>query len=233
MSESESEAAVLDVGPWLRASAWLLGGMLVASGAAWLFLPADAQLPVHWGLDGRPDRFASKRLALLLMPGMTAVTAAIMAAVPYLEPRRSNLARSGMFYGRLWVGSLLLLAVCHAAILGSALGVALEVTRIVAAATGLFLASVGDAFGKSRPNFSAGIRTPWSLSSDLAWEMCHRWTGRALVASGLASAGVALASPNAGILLLLVGTFGSIAVGIGISYVYWKRDPARRERGVP
>lgn len=229
MIERDEEAPALDVRPGLRASAWFLGGMALASAAAWLELPGDAQVPVHWGLDGRPDRFASKAQALLLMPALVVVTAAIMAGAPFLEPRRANLARSGKLYARIWVGSLVIMALSHAVILATAVGAALDVNRIVTLGVALLIAAIGDALAKSRSNFMAGLKTPWTLSSDLAWEMAHRWTGRLLVASGLASALASLAGPAAlGVALLILGTFGSFGVGIALSYVYWKRDPERR-----
>jgi len=121
------------------------------------------------------------------------------------------------------------LGVAHGAILAAGLGLAVPVERIVTPAVALLIAAVGDVMSKSRSNFVAGIRTPWTLSSDLVWEKTHRWTGRLLVAAGL---GAVLASllgpPGAGMAVLLVGTFGAFLAGIGLSYLFWRRDPERR-----
>jgi uncharacterized membrane protein len=224
--------AGLDVRPGLRWSAWILAGMCAASAAAWIALPGDPQLAVHWGIDGRPDRFASKGMALLLLPGTVIFTTLVFAVAPFLDPRRANLASSRPFYERVWIGSMLLLALTHALLIAAAFGLALPIVRVVTAATGLFIAAFGDVLAKSRSNFVAGIRTPWTLSSDTSWEKTHRWTGRLFVATGL---GAALASlllpPPAGLLLLMVGLLGSCLAGFVISYVFWRRDPERKPQG--
>lgn len=157
----------------------------------------------------------------------------ILAVAPFMDPRRENLARSRAFYQRAWIGSMLLVALTHALLIAAAFGLALPIERIVPAATGLFIAAFGDVIGKSRSNFVAGIRTPWTLSSDTSWEKTHRWTGRLFVATGL---GTVLASlllpPAASILLVVVGMMGSILAAGVISYVVWRRDPERRPQGV-
>jgi uncharacterized membrane protein len=223
----ETRDEVLDVGPALRTSGWILGAMLAASAAAWLVLPEGVRVAVHWGVDGSPDRFAPKAVALLALPASGVLTVAIMAVAPFLDPRRGNLARSRVLYQRAWIGSLLVLALAHLAILAVAFDRSLPVVRVVLPATGLLIAAIGDVLGKSRSNFFAGIRTPWTLSSDLAWEKTHRWTGRLLVAVGLGSALASVFSPALGIALLVVGTFASLATGVALSYVFWKRDPER------
>jgi len=37
-------------------------------------IPKDAQVPIHWGISGKPDRFASRTVALLLIPALSAAT---------------------------------------------------------------------------------------------------------------------------------------------------------------
>ncbi len=83
---------------------------------------------------------------------------------------------------------------------------------------------------KIRPNWFVGIRTPWTLSSELSWRKTHRlggWVlalmGLALVVSGLvgspAAFGVALIFLVAGIIFLFV-----------YSYLVWRVDPERSSR---
>jgi uncharacterized membrane protein len=212
----------------LWASALVLLLMAAASAWAWVALPADAELAVHWDAHGKPDGFAPKTSALLFMPLSTLFTTAILAVAPALEPRRRNLVRSSSFYLTLWIGVLLLLALAHAVVIAGGFGLALPVVAIMIPATGLFIAVFGNLLGKTRPNFMAGIRTPWSLSSALAWEKSHRWTGRLLVLSGL---GTVLASlglgPGAGVVFLVASTLASMLTGVVLSYLFWRRDPAR------
>ena len=51
--------------------------------------------------------------------------------------------------------------------------------------TALFLIVIGNFLGKSHSNFFVGVRLPWTLSSDLAWEKSNRITGYGFVATGV------------------------------------------------
>src|SRR5258708_28004997 len=44
---------------------------------------------------------------------------------------------------------------------------------------------IGNYLGKLRRNFWAGIRTPWTLASDVVWERTHRFGGWLFVIGGL------------------------------------------------
>jgi uncharacterized membrane protein len=50
---------------------------------------------------------------------------------------------------------------------------------------GLFLI-LGNSFGKIRPNYFVGLRTPWTLNNEEVWMRSHRFTGRLWVIAGLA-----------------------------------------------
>jgi len=59
--------------------------------------PADSQFPVHWGLDGRPDRYGGPLEAFFGMTAIGLLVTAICAAVPLLDPRGDNIRRSEPF----------------------------------------------------------------------------------------------------------------------------------------
>jgi len=87
----------------------------------------------------------------------------------------------------------------------------------------------GNYMGKVRSNWFLGIRTPWTLSSELSWEKSHRLLGRLFVIS----AGVTLAVRFAigvepAYLTFAASVTASALLAIVSSYVYWKQDPERR-----
>jgi uncharacterized membrane protein len=85
--------------------------------------------------------------------------------------------------------------------------------------------------GKLRPNWFAGIRTPWTLSSRESWEKTHRLGGHVFVAIGLAIVVVGLLraewAVTATLVLLLVGGLGLIVY----SYLVWRDDPNKTPPG--
>lgn len=48
---------------------------------------------------------------------------------------------------------------------------------------GLFLV-IGNVMGKLRPNYTVGIRTPWTLANDRVWDQTHRFGGKTFVFAG-------------------------------------------------
>jgi uncharacterized membrane protein len=75
-----------------------------------------------------------------------------------------------------------------------------------------------------------GIRTPWTLTSELSWTRTHRLGGRLFVLEGIAYVLVGLLRPPPEILLvvLLGGVLLMLVVVFAYSYVVWKADPAKR-----
>jgi uncharacterized membrane protein len=208
----------------------IVGAMLLASAWAWVQLPADAQVPIHWGPDGRPDDWADKTLGLFLMPIVAAGVATLLALIPRFEPRRANLARSSRAYGATWIGVMLLLGGLHLLAVSVALGAELDLTRIVFIGTGVLFVVIGNYLPKVRPNYMMGIRTPWTLASDLAWTRTHRVGGRVFVIEGLVLAALGLVGISG--MALVVAMLGGITILLVVTFAYsyqvWKADPEKR-----
>ena len=86
---------------------------------------------------------------------------------PRLDPGRANYPRFRGAFLVLRVAILAVLALLHGAIIASALGRSVPMDRIVAPGMGVLFAVIGLMLGKVRPNWFVGIRTPWTLSSNV------------------------------------------------------------------
>ncbi len=212
------------------ASAAVIGAMLLASAWAWVQLPDDALVPIHWGPSGQPDDWADKTFGLFFMPAIAAAIAVLFVFIPRFEPRRANLERSATAYRAVWIGVVALLGGLHLLAVGVALGAELDLTRIVMTATGGLFVVIGNYLPKVRPNYMMGIRTPWTLASDLSWVKTHRIGGRLFVVEGLAIAALGLGGVSGTplIAVLLGGIALMLVVVVVVSYQVYKSDPERR-----
>jgi uncharacterized membrane protein len=208
----------------------VVGAMTVLSAWAWTQLPAGAQVPIHWGLDGRVDGYAPREIGLFMLPLITAGVAALLAVIPRFEPRRANLERSGKAYAAIWVAVVALLGAVHVLSVAVALGAVLDIRRLLPIGIGLLFVVIGNYLPTVRPNYLVGIRTPWTLASDVSWVRTHRVGGRIFVIEGLALIAVGLV--GAGAETLAVAIVGAVAVAtivvIVYSYRVWKVDPGKR-----
>lgn len=212
----------------LIASTVLIVAMIAASVWAWSAIAPDAQLPIHWDVQGHANGFAPKPVALGFAPAFALVLTALFALWPRVEPRRINLAASRYPYAAGWIGAVGILAAIHVIVVMEALGKVLNVGSATLAAVSVLLIVLGNFLGKSRANFFVGVRTPWSLSSDLSWEKSNRICGWLMVLTGLAVLTALISGPfDVAVFVMIVGAAGSALTGAVASYVYWKRDPDR------
>ncbi len=216
--------------PFLVYSAAVLGVMTIASAWAWIQLPAGASIPIHWGIDGQANGFAPKEIGLLLLPVVLLFVDLMLTVIPRIEPRRANLERSGKAYGATWIGVVSVLGAIHLLIVAVALGAQLDVGRLVLISVGALFVVVGNYLPTIRPNYLMGIRTPWTLASDLSWVKTHRIGGRVFVIEGLAF--LLLGALGITPLVLAIAVVSAVVLMVVILLVYsyrvWKLDPAKR-----
>lgn len=191
-------------------------------------LPPGNHYAVHWDINGNPNGFGSKFELLWLMPLIGAVITPILAILPLFEPRREHIRRSMKAYMAISVSALVLLLLVHVAAVLIALGAHLNMLRIIGVLMGLLFMVIGNYLGKLRSNFFAGIRTPWTLSSELSWNKTHRLSGKLFFLFGflLLIAGI-VASPMFMIVVIVALIPTMLIVTFGYSYIVWKHDPAR------
>ncbi|MFN7163297.1 MAG: SdpI family protein [Hyphomonas sp.] len=209
---------------------------VILSGAAALFtwnaLPATGDIPVHWGLNGQPDRFASKSdvwTFLAMMPGAILLIGLILALAPAFDPRKANIETGRKAYLATWIGVMVLLTLVHVGICvgmlqaGGEAAVPNDTVRFVIAGCGLLMIVIGNYMPKTRSSFLFGVRTPWTLSSDIAWEKTHRLAGPLFMLAG--ALGIAGAFMFDGIWLALQLTALVVAaaiISVIYSYFAWK-----------
>ena len=87
-----------------------------------------------------------------------------------------------------------------------------------------------------KQNYTIGVRLPWTLESEKAWNAAHAFVGRAWIALGGTTAALAAIPETvvdlggAPVIVLLGGLASSIVATIVIAYRVWRADarPARR-----
>lgn len=213
--------------------------ILIASAMSlytWMNLPDLTEYPIHWNAQGVADGFGSRKLVglnLLIFPFTTALMAALFYAMPKIEPLRQNLEDSRRAYNTVWMlclGFLVLVGALIAFAYTSPEGAKLGASpRVVVIGMSLLFIGIGNVLGKVRQNFMLGIRTPWTLSSELSWEKTHRLGARAFVASGLISIVAALATPRYAFFVMITSMIAVVGFVFVYSYIVWKGDPNKRK----
>ena len=207
----------------------LIAGMMAVSAWAWPLIPATASIAVHFDLDGRANGWMSRDAALLVIPALATITTLAFAIMPHFTTRKADLAASSAGYVTGWIGTMTVLFVAHCAVILKARGWPVDIVGTASIIAALLFIAIGNVLGKTRPNAYVGVRTPWTRRSDYSWDKSNRAAGRMMVVSGLATLAVlAVAGAKAATIVLIGGIAVMAVVSVILSYIYWRRDPARR-----
>lgn len=222
----------MNVRPMLVVNGLLVAAMAAVSAWGWQSIPDGAQIPTNIGLDGNAYRHTDKEQYLMLMPAIGLGLTLFLAILPFLDPRRANIAASGKFWNAAAMLSVGLLAYVHALLVWAAAGNKFDLTSALIPGLSILFIGIGNYMSKTRSNWFGGVRTPWSLSSEYAWERSNRWGGRMMTLSGLASLGAwFVLEANLAFALLIGLVILSAVVSVVLSYVFWRADPDRQANG--
>jgi uncharacterized membrane protein len=169
--------------------------------AEWL----PEKVPTHWGLSNEPDAWVPRDQAfwyLMIMPLALVALTALAVVLPWLSPVKFKVEP----FRATWDYIMGLVGVMFFYLGGVILAAQMEVIApdslprwLVGGMMAVF-ALLGNVLGKVKRNFWMGVRTPWTLASDVVWERTHR------LAAWLFTGGAVL-----GLVLILVGSNPLIA----------------------
>jgi len=194
-------------------------------------LPAGAQIPVHFGPDGTPDRYGGRFEGLYLMPLVAMGIALLFAVLPRIEPRRTNLLQSGKAFLAIWAVLLLFLGGIHASIVFTAVGWKVNVSFIAFGLVAVMYLVIGNFLPKVRSNFLMGVRTPWTLTSELSWNKTHRLAGTLFMVLGALMLVGAFVRPSVMLWLVIGGPIAITVISVLYSYFVWRSDPRKSKQG--
>jgi uncharacterized membrane protein len=201
----------------------ILAAMFALALVSWTNAPD--RIPVHWNVTGDIDRSAGSS-RLLALPLVALGLSSLLRFLPRIDPGRANYPRFATAYTIIRIVMLLVLAGAYSLVHLWIRGRPVDVGVVAPMMIGLLFVVLGSLMGKLRPNWFVGIRTPWTLSSKIAWVRTHRiggWLFLLLGATTLVAA--PLLGPRA-TTWQLVG--GAAAIGVWsmiYSYLVWRTDP--------
>lgn len=195
---------------------------LVAGLLAYPSLPE--QVPSHWNAAGEVDGWMSRTAAVFLLPALGLGLGLFLLYLPNIDPLRANIEQFRGAYNGFGVGFVAFLLFVHILTLLAGLGVPFNMTTALIPALALLMFGIGLLLERARPNWFAGIRTPWTLSSPTVWDKTHRLGSRLYkLSSALILLGLAL-PPETAFLLIMVLVLGVSLVTVVYSYIAYRAE---------
>lgn len=204
-----------------------LAGALIAASfvAAIAFYPLlPEQVPSHWNAAGEVNGYLPRGWGAFLMPVLAIAILALLIVIPRIDPKRENIVKFRLYLDDFILALLVFLAYIHLLTMFAALGSPLAIGRWMAPGIALLFWVAGTLVAHAEPNWTAGIRTPWTLSSETVWRKTHILGGKLFRASAVIALLGAILPGTVAFWFILAPALATAALTVVYSYVVYRRE---------
>jgi uncharacterized membrane protein len=177
----------------------LLTVTLAITGVAWFRIPTDYVFPAHW--SGSAADWLWPREALFVAPVLQILLLAKFLTIGRLLTK-NQYAKSQHILDPALTLMMVVVAACQLGLLLTGIGSDLDFIRLTGFGLGVALILLGFILFEAERHTYAGLRMPWPVGSDRAWQWVHRITGLAFGLAGVALLVLAWLDAGAGALVL-------------------------------
>ena len=190
---------------------------------AYLYPYMPEKMASHWDANGSVDGYMPKLWGLFLLPVISAVLFLVFMLIPKIDPHKGNIEK---FRGHFDVFILLLfvfLFYVHMLTMLWNLSYRFNIIQLLAPAFGLIIYYAGIMMENAKQNWFIGVRTPWTLSSEVVWDKTNKLAGKLFKVAGvLAAMGVIF--PKYAIFLIMVPVILAAVYPIIYSYQKYQQE---------
>jgi len=179
-------------------------------------------VPMHWGVDGKPNGWGSPAMAVFLLPCILLVIHWIGVAITTNDSgnRNQNKKVFGLIF---WICPVISITV-SGSIYAIVMEQELSVMRLMPLLLGASFVVIGNLMPKFRRNRTIGIKVKWALENEENWNATHRVGGKVWVAGGLLlMLGVCLPE-NAMSWIIVPGLLVVACMPAVYSYIYYRKQ---------
>lgn len=154
---------------------------MVAGLCLWSFLPD--RVPTHWNFAGEIDGWSSKAFAVFGLPGIIVACHLLCVLITAADPKHQNVSGKmlNMVY---WITPIVSIVVGGATYM-AAFGLPFRMELVGMILMGVMFIVLGNWLPKCQPNYTVGIKLPWTIHDEDNWRKTHRFAGPVWVAGGV------------------------------------------------
>lgn len=201
---------------------WLLPVAYVA----YIYSSLPVSVPVHFGIDGNPDRYGSRGEFIgtqAILMSTSVFVYLLLKFLPAIDPKKMVKYGEATFQ-KMALGLVLFLSALTIAIAFSTLSHSFKIHRLILPIIGLLLAFMGNIMHSIKPNYFFGLRTPWTLEDNETWRATHRVAGKLWFIGGIIlTIAVLLLPAKAGFIVFMSMVSVLVLIPYIYSYIYFKK----------
>ena len=191
--------------------------------SVYIYPQLPARVASHWDAQGQVNGYMPKFWGTFLMPVIALVLWVIFLVIPHIDPKKENIEKFRKYFNRFIVALFLFLLYLHGLTLYWNTGHSFHIIVYLTPAFAILFYIIGVLVSHAEMNWTIGIRTPWTLSSETVWKKTHLLTGKLFRASGVITlAGVLF--PDFAIWFLLTSVLASAVASTVYSYFAYRKE---------
>ena len=207
-------------------AAALIIWLLPIAYVAYIYSSLPNSVPVHFDIDGKPDRYGSRAEFITMqgvLIGMSAFIYLLLKFLPAIDPKKYVKYGEATFQ-KLALGLVLFLAALNIAITYATIDNNFAVGKLILPVVGLLFAFIGNIMNSIKPNYFAGVSTPWTLEDPDTWRSTHRLASKLWFIGGISlTIAVLLLPGKAGIIAFFIIITILVLIPVIYSYIYYKK----------
>ena len=180
------------------------------------------QVASHWNAAGDVDGYMGRFWGVFLMPIIAAIMFPLYLVIPKIDPLRKNIEKFRSHYEWFILMVIAFLFYIYLLTTGWNFGMRFDMTRALIPAFAALFYYCGVVIEKAKRNWFIGIRTPWTLSSDVVWEKTHKLGGKLFKIAGVVSL-LGLLSKDYAIWIMVAPVLAFSLYMVLYSYLEWRK----------
>ncbi len=140
---------------------------------AYVYPKLPAQVAAHWDMYGQVNGYLSQFWGAFLLPLILVAMLLFFLLIPRLDPKRQNIDKFREHFNVFSIIVFLFLVYIYALTIIWNLGYIFDFNTLLVPAFAILFYCLGILVSKAEPNWSIGIRTPWTLASTEVWRKTH------------------------------------------------------------
>lgn len=184
-------------------------------------------IPVHFGLNGTPDKYGAKNQVFIFSSILTVVALfayLLLTNIYKIDPKRYATKQQGTFL-KIGMALVVFLSFINIIILRWTVQQHTGNLNLFLMAFGLLFAYFGNIMHSIKPNYFAGLRLPWTLESEANWKATHQFASKIWFAGGILIAILSLfIKPIIMFFIMMAIVLTMVIIPIIYSYRYFKKE---------
>ncbi|PIZ69775.1 MAG: hypothetical protein COY10_00845 [Candidatus Portnoybacteria bacterium CG_4_10_14_0_2_um_filter_43_36] len=153
--------------------------------ALYLYPQLPDRVASHWNAQGQIDGYMPKFWGVFLMPAITLAIFLLFLLIPIIDPLKKNIDKFRNYFNWLIILIVVFLLYVYSLTVFWNLGYRFNMTLLMTPAVGLLFFYIGVILKHAERNWFIGIRTPWTLSSDVVWKKTHQLGAKLFKVAGI------------------------------------------------